>query len=612
MLQIYVYGEKESGYIDLYPDTILQLESVTDIFDEDLSAGEFSLPGKAPWSDTNRRILNFAERLQNNSTGKKDFKCIVYDSGYPELPAGKLTLIGKAGNFNYTKGNFDFTITGSKGLFGSQIKNKKLSDLTLGGKISWEGMDSRQFAEAHMKGSFPGQYTHLTFVPVAIENYFDTGRKDYDGEFLAKDTVNTVVITGSGNDAWSFGRPKSAAPSEAAVAGTEEYADYRTVPFLKTTFILRKIFEEHGYKVSGPVFDDPAYAELTTYNQFSIEKYSPNFYDFNRNIFPADHVPSMLIIDFLKGILGALNMYPTFSDSEVRIHMRKDFKKGRKVLSLTGFVSPLFSAASDESEAGSGYKINYNWNGDNYQSDRVKDLKDKIIIAHVGTISDLETVNIGRQMTTDDLVYVAAENMYYQVADATVSPIKWDCYAEALGEFTTPRPPAADGGEGNESSTEILLSTLCNYVEMDEGLGLLVKRPYLGTRMTGSYLNNKGVRVNSDCPNKIFFAGKKLNTSLVLVPVSWNHNRNAENERTGSFSLSLTGDFSLVEVFHKEWQEIKQGMEPLKMQVSANRKVLADMDEADFVEINGCHFIVKNKEREIPVRGMVEVELVVG
>lgn len=167
MLQIYISGPLESGFLDIDPGTVLSMESVADIFDEDLSTGEFSLPGKAPWTGNNKKLLGFAERFQNLVTPVRDFKCAVFDSGYPELPAGKFSIIGKTGNFSYTKGSFDFTITGTKGLFGSQIKNKKVNDLQLGGKITWADIDSRHFAEAFMKGSYQ-QYNYLAFVPVAI------------------------------------------------------------------------------------------------------------------------------------------------------------------------------------------------------------------------------------------------------------------------------------------------------------------------------------------------------------------------------------------------------------------------------------------------------------
>jgi hypothetical protein len=605
MLQIYIYGPTENGFLDLDPNTSLDLESTADLFDEDLSAGEFSLPVDIPWTEKNRRLTGFAERFHNfrlpSGGVGGGLKCVVYDSGFPELTSAKFSMIGKEGNFSGTKGKFSATVTGTKGLFGSQIKNKKLSDLNLGGKITF-ATDSRTFAQTIMKGGLQ-QYNFLTFVPVAIENFFDTGRPDYDSEFLAKDTVNTVVITGAGADGWTFGRPTAIDPAVAAAPGTAEYADYRTVPFIKTKYLLKRIFEEHGYKVTGDIFDSPDYDDLATFNNYAIENYSPDHIDYNRTIFVNNHVPNILIIDYLKGLLGAFSLYPLFTgDNEVKLVFRKNLKKEKKIFSLNGLCSELFSSTTEDQNANDGYKLTYNWNGDDYYSDRVKDLKDKTIVATVATVADLATVNPGRAMTTDDIAFVLADNMYYQVADGTSAPVKWDAYAENLADFVV--------GAGDRT-VDIPISTLCTYVELQEASGLYVKRDYVGARMTGSYLNNKGVLVKSDCPNKIFFAKRRYNSSNVLVPFSYNHNRDSSNRMITPFSLAWKTDSGMAIVFHKDWQDIRQNLELVKTTITANRRILRGIADSNYLEIKGCLFMLSKADKTIPLKSVIDVELAV-
>lgn len=614
MLQIYIYGPTESGFLDLDPGSTLDMESDADIFDEDLSTGEFSLPIDIPWTEHNRRLTGFAERFQNRSVtqspvtlslskGKGDFKAVVYDSGFPELPSARLTIIGKDGNFSYNKGKFSATITGTKGLFGSQVKNKYLTDLQLGGKITFE-TDSRTFAEGLMKGAFP-QYDYITFVPVAIENFFDTSRPDYDGEFLAKNCVNNVVLSGSGPDGWTFGRPTAEDPTVAAAAGTAEYADYRTIPFIKTKYVLRKIFEEFGYKVSGEILDSPDYDNLTTYNNYAIENYAPSHFDFNRSIYPGNHVPDILIIDYLKGLLPFFNIYPVFTgDNEVQLIFRKNLKKEKKIFSLNGLCSELFTSTIEDQASSNGYKLAYNWDKDDYYSDRIKDLKDKILTVTVTRKADLNGIAamVPETLTTDHIAFVTAENMYYQVADATSDPVKWDAYAEALNDYT----------EGNgDRSVDIPISTLCTYVELQEESGLYVNRDYVGTRMAGSYINNKGVLVKNDCPNKIFFAKRRINSSNVLVPFSYNHNRDSDNNAIEPFSLAWTPADGMAATFHKEWQQIKQNQENVKTSIKADRRILKSIADSNFLEVKGCLYLLSKSEKTIPLKDTMDVELVV-
>ena len=602
MLQIYIYGPIESGFLELLPATELDIESLSDIFDEDLTLGEYSLPMDVPWTEHNRRLLGNAERFKNFNYTDISYKSVVYDDFYPELTAAQFSIIGKNGNFSGTKGTFQSVITGTKGLFGSQIKNKKLTDLSLGGKISWEDLDSRHFAESLMKGGYPA-YNYITFVPVAIESFFDTSRPDYDDEFLAKDTVNTVMVTGAGPDAWMFGRPTEEDPSIAAVEGNEEYADYRTVPFIKTKWLLRKVFEEQGYIVSGEFFDSADFDDLVTFNNYAIENYSPDHIDYNRYIFPTNHVPDILLIDYLKGLFSFFNMYPIFSGSNmVQLKFRKNLKTEKKIFSLNGIAAELFTSDKQTVNNGDGYTLAYQWGNDNYQGDWVKDLKDKNLVATVSRWDDLANVNPGRQLTTDDIVFVTAENIYYEVADATTSPVKWDAYAEALDDYVS--------GAGDRS-VDITISTLCTYIELDPDSQLYVRKDYVGARMTGSYINNKGILVKSDFGNKIFFAARRNNSSNVLVPFSWNHNRDSNNVLINSFSLAWSGDTGIAKIFHDDWQQIKQNQETVKTSLDIDRRVMAGIQNNNFLEIKNCFYLLNLVEKTIPMKETMDIQLIV-
>ena len=601
MLQIYLYGPTEQGFIDLNPDTSLDLEEVAEIFDEDLSIGTFTLPTEFPWTEKNRRLFGFAERLENFNRVQKHYKCDVYNDGFPELIAAQITILEKNGNFDYASGSFNASIAGTKGLFGTLIKNKKLADLKLGGVISWGGKDSRQFAYDVMTGVESG-YPHISFAPVAIEGFIMNDRPDYTTEFLARDTVNTVVVNGAGTS-WVFGRPTAADPTIAAASGTAEYVDYRTIPFLKVKYVLKKIFEENNFKVSGAFLDGTDFDDLVMFNNFAIENYLqyPSYVDLNRQINPSNHVPDISIPDFLRGLFSLFNIYPSFVNAqEVKLFYRKNQLTNRQIFSLNEFVDKVFNATFENTDPEDGYTLNYSWDSnDQYYSDRVKDLSDKNFIGAVRTVADLQTIDIGRALTTNDYAYVEADNLYYLVANSLSTPKLFDAYAEKLGPYVI--------GKG-ERSVEMNISPLCTYVEFVSGDGLYEKRNYVGTRQPGSYRNNRNILIKNPFGFRIFYITVDL-FRFTTIPMSFTHNRNSSDDVILPFSLALDGEYGIANCFHNQWQRARGNAQIIKADIKANDKVLSDIQNNNCMEIDSILYLPYKNERSIPNNGIVKMNL---
>ena len=164
MLSIQITSGNYPGFLELPLGVSLQLESYAEAFQEEEGESEFTIPLDVPWTETNRRRLGFAERLENFNQAPNYYTCVVYDHGFPEMVGAKLTIINKAGKFNYRDGKFSISVSGTKGLFGSAIKNKKLGDFTYGdvGFFFPAGMDSRQFAYWHYTTGY-AQYPAIRF-----------------------------------------------------------------------------------------------------------------------------------------------------------------------------------------------------------------------------------------------------------------------------------------------------------------------------------------------------------------------------------------------------------------------------------------------------------------
>lgn len=601
MLQIYLYGPQEEGFLDIDPSLVLEMEGLSPLFDEDLSTGEFSLPVEIAWTDRNRRLFGFRERLENVNTQTRTFRCDVYDSGFPELVNAQLTILERSGSFSYRRGKFSASIAGTQGYFGTLIKNKKVTDLHLGGTITFNE-PSRVFARQVMQGQHPQYTDRIAFAPVAIEDFVDASRPDYDGEFLAMDTVNNVLI-GPYAQGWVFGRGASSSPTVAVGPGHPEYADYWTVPFFRLQYVVRKIFEEYGFVVSGDFVDGDAFKDLYLFNNRGIENYARSVnVDFNRSILPQHHVPDVPIAEFLKAIFGLFSIYPRFSNNnEVRLIYRRDDFRFRRILNINTISGEDFSSTyEDVEEEKKGYTIDYDWDpADGNYEDKTKDLADKTIVATVATRPGLASVNAGRQLTTDDLVFVQSENIYYRVANATGSPVLWEPYAEGLYPYKT--------GQG-ERTVSAGCSTLCTHTRLNTATGLLEKANYLGTKQKGSYRNFKGIQVKNDFGIRIFYIQKRP-FGAVQYPVSFYHSRDDLNQKIVPYSLALNGEDGLVKAFHMEWQDLRQRGEVVKTTLTMDKRVLKELGEHNMLEKDNVLYLPQKIERTIPLQGEAEMSM---
>lgn len=612
MLQIYLYGATEQGFLDLPKGAKLDMEGLADAFDNDLSTGDFSFPLDVEWTDNNRRKFGFAERLENANNNITYWKVDCLDDDWPEIVSGQLTILEKIGKFSYKRGKFSVTITATKGLFGSLIYNKKMSSLQLGGTIAWPTVESRAFATDVMKGLYP-QYPFLAFAPVAIENYFDKNRPDYANEFLVKDTVNNIVITGSGADDWQFARPQSSSPSTPTVIGNAEHSDYRTVPFFQLKWLLKKVFEEFGFTLAGDIINDTDFDDVFLFNNYSLEQYQQH-QDFNRNINPVNHVPNtpnstyMLISDFLKNALSFFNAYIIFDGANnlVTVRYRNRNITEKNALPITEAVIDEFDSTIDTNNQNKGYKLAFGWDSnDGYHGDRVKEVTlkqnnetwvgEKILLATVATFADLATLSItGVTLTTDYCVFVVADNIYYSVADATSTPIKWDAYAEALHDYEKRNAKNEDPGR----TITLGMAPLCSYVELNNTTGLYEKKPFVATRGIGSYATAKGVRVNTTFGLSVFYIKKQVINGN-NIPTSFTHNRDAANNLLEKYSLSFHGTDGLA-TLHTKWQDVQEKAETVKTSMTIDKEMWQKIQQATQVEIDGVLYLVQKNERTIP------------
>ena len=607
MLQLYIYGKKRQGFLDLPQGSSLDMEMFTELFDEELTLGAYSLPGEAGWTDNNKRLLDFAEMLNSPAGSEQNYwRCDVINDGVPEMLDAKFTLLGFDGSFSYDTGKYSYTISGNKGIFGTLIGKKTLRDLSLGKIIFPEGDTSRNFASLVMKGDpYYRQYPYLRFAPVAILNFFDAGRQDYNDEFIAEDIINNMVITGSGPDDWVFGRPLSTNNSIAVEPGSVEYLDYRTIPFFTYKWIIQKIFEEVGYTVQGEWINDTAWDDAVMFNNLAIEKYDTIlFSDINTEIDIAKHLPKKSIATFLRDLQFLFNVKLSFLNGRVvSIDYRKNSLKNKQVMDATKLTGRLFNGTpADYKEKGFTLAYNFDTN-DSYNSGRVQEIDPKKLVATIDKYADFATLIIGRPFEYNDLVYVSAENQYYAYTNG-VGINAWDYFSEKLFPFST----GGDGAEGQEYEYKTGISPMVTYILYNDGTGKLENKDMAAADMKGSYFNKRFAVVENDFDTRIFFI-KMISKNGITVPSSFVASRDINNQKRVPKSLAWAGEDGLYEYCWKDWFNFLINTRKVRTSLNLDQKTYNELKASNKINIAGSCYLPSTIFPKIPLREPVEVEL---
>jgi hypothetical protein len=602
MLKVFVYGDKYQGFLDLPADTFLDMEISSEMFDEDLKLGEISLPLPVPWTDPNKKIFGFIEMLNTVPAKEKNFwRCDVFNDDIPEILDGKITLLQSDGDFNYQNGLYSFTISGNKGLFGSLIGKKTLRDLTLG-KILFPAVDSRHFARlVMMNDPSVSQYPYLRFAPVAMLNFFDVDRRDYNNEFIAQDIVNNVVVNpaGGGPDDWLFGRPSAADTAIAAVSGTAEYLDYRTIPFFTYKWILQKLFEEFGYTLTGQWINDAAWDDAAMFNNRSIELYDTvAFTDTNREINIADHMPKKAIGIFLADFQKLFNVRLSFlTGRNISIDYRITSLKNNGAKDVTRIINKKFqSFTTDYKDKGFTLAFAVD-NADSYFGDRVKEIDANKVVATVDKFTDLATLVIGRAFEYNDLVYVNAENQYYGYTNG-VGPKAWDYFSERLMPFVI--------GAG-DYKFETSIAPMATYIIYDPANDNLVNQDMVAADMKGSYFTKTFKLVENDFDTRIFFA-KRVIKNGVNVASSFVNSRDRYNVTRVPKSLAWFGADGLYNYCWKDWLDFLTRTRNIKTTLTLNQKTYNELKAAGKISIDGTVYLPTVTRPRIPIKEEVEFE----
>lgn len=466
------------GDIDLNEDTQLVREFETSIFDRELKAADFTYPVDVPMSDAIKQILDNPDAIANPGL-KRDWAAqLIVDA----LFISEVTLrIIKTDIKNQT---LTISIIGSYGGFSLLAGTRKLTSLELGGVrvIGTTGTSTYRFwandgagntgiiwytpcdSDVHMNAIANGTIDSDYLFPMAID-------LDNSIEGIFRDDDPTIMTFESqGIEARSILNPYYYIDSthHGYRDPVKEYLEmcfnvvstgslptivtkdrYFWVPMFKVGFVLRKCFEELGYSVTGDVFGNTDFMKQVLYNTYSINTCytseavtgsGPGFVYEGRvihdgtRIIPTNHVPDMQIIDFLAEVGKRYNLQYKFNNSNnsVEVHMLTNMTTtiGTIIdLSDKAFPEPILNFENDNFN--NGYEFSFANDSNNLTlGDDVKDdIANYTLLGNVRNYGDLAAVT---GMAANDLIYVKAENAYYQYGG-----IDWFFYSHNLGKYIT-------------------------------------------------------------------------------------------------------------------------------------------------------------------------------
>lgn len=591
MLRIKAYSSTGEAYnIHLAPNAKLSLEMMMPAFDTNLEEGTFSMPITIPWTDDNRRFFGFPEMLNSANTVPNDtWRCDVYDNDIIQLEDAQLRLLSHNGNLYYSNGSYQFNISGSQSRYGLAIKGKKLRDLELGGRITYDTLtyNTRMFATAVMSDpAFSNIKDKIQFAPIRNPEYLNRDREDV-GSVVAvfEDTLNYIHTDLSYPLGWSFELPSTA-----------QHDFYRTVPFLNFFYIIRKCFEEFGYKVSGTFFELPSFDKLFLFNNFSIEKYDiVNQLDSTNYINPKDHVPNISIYEFLAAIQLTFCTKMIFNGNEVYINLRENPLQLSTIKTLTSHAGNVYQNAQRNPMYHEGFVVRFEPDSnDTAWSDFVKDTSTITLHASVELYTDLATI---ASPNDDTFVYVKAENYIYQFQTGTGS---WVRYAEGLWEHKE--------GDGKEVFTLPISPLTESYTVGSFSLG--VKDNMCGYRGEGSYKTYNQFPVENPYGLRLFYIIEETTASYTDRPRSAAHNYNADGTKILPISLSITHEDGLYNKRWKQWIEMLKNSTTITIPISLTPTEFSSLKENDILQIQGMNFIIQKLEPDLPIRGDVIATLV--
>jgi hypothetical protein len=239
----------QNDFLDIVPGQSLEIERRSALFLLDDIIAEYSTPFALAYSDKNSRLIGHYF-FDTTVKTKKSIDVEVYDNGTYRTNA---TMVIESAGMNFLHPGAGtasgYLLLGISNFF-AQVKDKKLTELSLGGNRNFP------FTTTDPTDASGGYWQHFNEIYDFTDDYVMLPCKNL--AFTDED----IEFTDSSEwmNRWD---------------GTAIATDQPVVPWPKLEYVLTQIFEEHGWTLDTTGIDDTLWKKILLFSNFTV---STNLY----------------------------------------------------------------------------------------------------------------------------------------------------------------------------------------------------------------------------------------------------------------------------------------------------------------------------------------------
>lgn len=571
--------------LDVAPGTVISRERRSPFFSIDEIPGEISFPFSLPPTDKNLKELQYIDNLPQLKTTRHAVN--LKDAGM-QITGGKLVTEFVQTNLQRNNvGSISAYTLSNASEFWQRIKDRKLKDLSLGGdrNFTWDGYNATT-------GTGFWKHCHDTW---SYENC-------NDGDYVFHPIKNAGYL---GNHTWMNKIKVVDGPPE--TVELDDTANARCLcPSIFMAYVLRSIFEEHGYKVSGNVFDDPQFLRAIMPSFYGVFWATSEFDSAdppNETVHPinsitiklSEHVPPDWTIS--KYLIDLANKIP--------IGYEIDDNKKECVISYLNTIT--LNAAKDRSnQVAAGLKIVLDKEQSIYGFDNNFDGNDehsKVVDLSLWTFKGEVFGGDSSSMLPGELVLGTANNEYWGIP-TNIPFVPGLTMTRKIGDNIGGYKPA------NANNTiESGMSPMPSDYMVVASNGSYTVEAYVPICNQEGNWKGKEDELKTWEVRLLFWYGMRTSLSESIdTPIAHHHVFWYQGVQVGSWSWAYKiGDVGLYDVFWKDWLKTFANMENIEGIWYPELVEYLQFKWSDILLINNTPYLITDITDQLPMKGVPKV-----
>lgn len=599
---------KGSSNLDLAPNATIQRERNSPAFlqltedGKDGIPGEVSYPFTLPLSDNNIRLLGFPDQLAATKTLNHDIT--LEDSGMP-LSAGKLIINGVSANLSKNNvGSIDSHILSNISEFWQRVKNKKLSDLNLGGlrTFQWSGYST----------SIAGFWKHVHDT----WSYTSADQGDYVFDPIFCKTYKRTEEDETWINKWG---------EYDGVIEMDRTSNYYTLcpqPYL--VFILKCIFTEHSYSIEGDVMNDPDFKQICFESFRAVTWVAPQLSGPVINPTVEIKPKAQITIDLREHVPPAMTVGELLVEVQKLIPVAFVIDDRKRTCRLVKLSDTAKAGHIDRTKSfSSGYTLSFEKKDaanliygferdDSNPAMEIKTDEDLIDMGQVASFANLPTAN---SSNLNHLYYVEQVNGYYACVFweiNTMSGYGWERKDHNVGSYLP-------GDQTNTITSNLSVSAIePKLMELSQLFSTYGY--FIVTEREGNWQEGNAQEFTPWPPTLFFHRGRypfslgPTQTAPLATNSIWNFNSSYPNNnapKVGNWSLSYkvgTGNYGLIDYWWSNWLPVLETNEKIKGRLFLKFHEYLNFDWDTVIMINNTLYLPKKINEVLPYPGYIDIE----